>query len=126
MSYTYSLKENLYELNEVFYKSLEIKLILSDGKIEQRAAPLQMMVSDGINQVSAFATIITGNQQEFLAYFTVDAFGGFSTNSTIALVSAGVNVDEITNVNVTSFETLNPLLTYIPHSIADNTWLSAL
>jgi hypothetical protein len=86
-----------------------------------------LTVTDGVQGVDSFITIISGNQKELIAYFTVDAFTNFSNNSKIEIVYGGYDVTgAIENVNVHNVTALPAILATIPHEIADNEWLENL
>jgi hypothetical protein len=128
MSYTYYITETLKEVQDTLYKMIEIRVILANSKFQQRALVSCLRVSDNTNNsVDSFITIISGNQKELMAYFTVDAFTNFSNNSKIEIVYGGYDVaGAIENVNVHNITALPTILAAIPHEIADNDWLENL
>jgi len=110
----------------VLYKVIEIVVINNSGKFPQRALEEGLRVTDGINSVDSFRCVISGNQKELIAFFTVDAFTNFATNSKIEIIYGRYDVTgSIENVNVHKV-ILPDYLEDISHEIADNAWLASV
>lgn len=126
MSLSYKIQQTLKEYDNILYLMIEIRVVLSEGKLEHRAIPIGLSVTDNNNSVDSFISIISGNQKELLTYFTVDVFTNFSNNSEIKFGYGAELINVIENVNVHAVAQLPDLLENIPHEIADNNWLNSL
>jgi len=123
MNLSYTIQQTLKEYNIILYLMIEIRVVLSDSKFEYRAIPIGLTVTDSVNSVNSFISIISGNQKELLTYFTVDAFTNFTNNSEIRFGYGSELIDVIGNVNIHDVLPLLSILESIPHQIADNAWL---
>ena len=126
MSFSYEIKEALNEYDATLYKMIQFKIVNTNGRFEHRALPIIAVVSDGVNEVGSFINIISGNQKELRAYFTVDAFTGFSSSSTFNFGYGYEFENSIAGINVQAIPSLSAFFTSIPHQIADNNWLASL
>lgn len=128
MSYTLELSEILRELsNGNTYKLLQLKITFVAGKFQHRSLPTKVAVGDGTNLVAAIGNGLSGNQKHLYAYFTTDAFIGFSSNS---YVLVGIHND-INSTQIPGFDPsdviLLPSLTGMPtFTDLDNLTLSSL
>jgi hypothetical protein len=126
MSYTYEIKETLTEFSGALYRVIELKLVNVEGKFTHFSLPIEVKVSDGTLEVQSFKTTISGNQKELIACFTVDAFTGFSSSSSIAYGYGGEFEEVVTGVDVTSVPSLPLYYASTPYTDATNAWLATL
>ena len=127
MAFMHEIKMTLNNYQGTLYKMIELRIISDSGLFIHGALSYVLRIDDGINQASGFYMETSGNQKELIFYFTTDAFTSFSTSSDIIFGYAD-NPDQnsIASINVTTLTSLPPELSIIPHSDANNTWLSSL
>lgn len=126
MSYTYQATEIINDFEQNLYKMIEIRVLSSNDKFQHRAIPIWLSVEDNNNVANGFSFALSGNQKELIAYFTVDAFTGFSHNSSILFGYGTEVISGFGNFSPQNIPPLPDFLASIPHSIADNAWLQTL
>jgi hypothetical protein len=107
MPYSVELAEVLIEYpNGNTYKVLQLRITSDSGKFQHLSSPTYVSVTDGTNQVSSIGSGISGDQKHLKAYFTTDAFVGFSSSSTVLL---GVE-DSVPSSQIPAFDPHDPIL----------------
>lgn len=127
MSYTTELSEVLREhSNGNTYKLLQLKITSVAGKFQHRSSSTKVAVGDGANVVSAISNGLSGNQKYLYAYFTTDAFVGFSSNSyVLSALEIDTSSTEIP-VDPTNVIPLHPFINTPTYTDLDNLTLSNL
>lgn len=112
MPYSVKLSEVLIEYpNGNTYKVLQLRITSDSVKFQHLSSPTYVSVTDGTNQVSSVGSGISGNQKHLNAYFTTDAFIGFSSSLTVLL---GVE-DSVTSSQIPTFD-LGDLILLVPYT----------
>lgn len=124
MSYTLSISENYYDVEDVIYQVILVRIIIDAGTFTERADPLYVSVTDGINTVESFVNQLSGNKREILAIFTTDAFISFTglVNIEFGYREAPDHIFEDIDLSTE----IQPLIDPIPVPPADNAWLNSL
>lgn len=128
MPYSAELIEVLKKFsNGNTYKVLQLKITIDNGKFVFMSSGTDVTVTDGTNSVSALGNGLSGNQKHLEAYFTTDAFAGFSSNSTIKFGQSNSNIsDEITGFNPSDINLLPSFINTPTYTDLDNLTLSNL
>jgi hypothetical protein len=123
MSYTLSISENYYDVEDTIYQVILIRIIADSGIFVERADPLYVSVTDGSITIDSFANQLSGNKREILAIFTTDAFTSFTGLVDIEFgYSAPDHIFEAIDLSTEIEPLIDPIL--VPQ--ADNAWLNSL
>lgn len=126
MSYTIQVSEVLEPYANVLYKMIKLRVTSTANPFLNRAMPEVLKVTDGSNSVNAFIVAILGNQLQVDAFFTVDAFNGYSSNVTVEFGYGNDYFITIPSVNINNRPPSPPYIDAIPHQLATNAWLQTL
>jgi hypothetical protein len=118
--FTYTLEQKIADFNGTQIRVLNIHIEIDSGKIPIRAEPLILVVTDGGAIAQSWSCQVSGNQKEADAWFTTDAFNGFSTNAQLAIGFADELMQLIEDVDITAFP---PPPTTPGVTDATNAWL---
>lgn len=128
MALTYTLGENLFEFSDEFIRMIEIKFLSDNDKFEHQSANYAVRITDGSNEAFNFIAYLSVNQMNLLTYFPIDAFNSFGSTVTIQIVylESDVVLTEFTAVNISSISALPTILSNIPFTTGDSSWVASL
>lgn len=124
MSYTLSISENYYDVEDVIYQVILIRIITDSSIFTERADPLYVSVTDGNVIVKSFVNQLSGNKREILAVFTTDAFTAFTglVDIEFGYRETPKHIFEAIDLSTE----IQPLIDPISVPQADNAWLNSL
>lgn len=126
-NYSYQLTEEVFDAQEAQYNAIRLKITIDKGKFGFRSPMPFTSVSDGTTTVQAFSNDISGNQKEWISYFTTDAFESMLGEATIEFGYGDEIYHTFTAVDLnTEISPMREDLRNMNFPDADNDWLAAL
>jgi hypothetical protein len=127
-NFNISFSRTLYTFNEQLYSVIKANISIISGTFTHRAERLFVFAFNSTNTVEAFSCMISPNKKNINAFFTIDAFNVFSGNTSIGFGYGivPIHIFENIDINNSTIEPLDPLISGISALDADNAWLESL